>query len=146
MEKAPNINDTILINRFKKFKETPVNFKNNDGNDDDNRLPPGLGPAPPQPTFNDFQDFQVPPPPAFPEFQEPYQNYFFNQQQPKNTFDRIGNAPVDPGEQVMSEIERVVEKAKHEEEVEKIMPADPLLEYFNRADEIRRPDFIWQKM
>ena len=39
----------------------------------------------------------------------------------------------------------VVEKAKHEEEVKKITSADPLLEYFNRADEILRPDFIWQK-
>ena len=45
----------------------------------------------------------------------------------------------------MSEMERVVEKAKHEEEVEKITPAAPLLEYFNRVDEILRPNFIWQK-
>ena len=67
LEKAPDINDIILIKRFKKFKEIPVNFNNND--DDDNRPPPpGLGPAPPPPTFNDFQDFQAPPPPTFPEF------------------------------------------------------------------------------
>ena len=33
----------------------------------------------------------------------------------------------------MSEIERVVEKAKHEEEVKKNTSADPLLEYFNRG-------------
>ena len=45
----------------------------------------------------------------------------------------------------MSEIERVVEKAKHEEEVEQINPADPLLEYFQRADEILKTDFVWQK-
>ena len=48
-------------------------------------------------------------------------------QQPKNAFDRVGSATIAPGEQVMSEIERVVERAKHEEEVEQINPADPLL-------------------
>ena len=45
----------------------------------------------------------------------------------------------------MSEIERVVEKAKEEEEVEKIRPADPLLEYFNKANDILTSDFVWQK-
>ena len=63
----------------------------------------------------------------------------------KKTFDRVSSAPVAPGEQVMSEIERIVEKAKHEEEVEQINPADPLLEYFQRADEILKTDFVWQK-
>ena len=35
VSKAPNINDTILINRFKKFKEEPISFNNNNNNDDD---------------------------------------------------------------------------------------------------------------
>ena len=38
----------------------------------------------------------------------------------------------------MSEIERVVEKAKQEGEVEQIIPANPLLIYFQKADEILR--------
>ena len=45
----------------------------------------------------------------------------------------------------MSEIERVVEKAKHKEEVEQINLADPLLEYFQRTDDILKTDFVWQK-
>ena len=45
----------------------------------------------------------------------------------------------------MSKIECVVEKAKHEEEVEQTNPSDPLLEYFQRADEILKTDFVWQK-
>ena len=45
----------------------------------------------------------------------------------------------------MSEIERVVEKAKQEEEVEKFTPADILLQYFNKADEILKTDFVWLK-
>ena len=58
LRKAPDINDTILIQRFKKFKDDPVNFNNsNDNNyDDDNNKPNYLGPAPPAPKANDFQD------------------------------------------------------------------------------------------
>ena len=33
---APDISDTILLRRFKKFKETPVNYKDNDDDDYDN--------------------------------------------------------------------------------------------------------------
>ena len=65
------------------------------------------------------------------------------QQQPRNN--PFESAPVAPGEQVTSEIELVVEKAKEEEEVEKITPTDPLLEYFNKADKILKTDFVWQK-
>ena len=159
LEKAPAINDTILIQRFKKFKDDPVNFNNSNdnNNDDDNNKPDYLGPAPPSPTANGFQDLLYQPPlaifsqsifdqsqpnlcnkPIFLQLQQ-------QQQQPKNAFDRVGSAPITPGEQVMSEIEHVVEKAKHEEEVEQITPADPLLEYFNKADEILKTDFVWQK-
>ena len=35
LSKAPDINDTILLQRFKKFKETPINYNDNDNNDDD---------------------------------------------------------------------------------------------------------------
>ena len=33
---APDINDTILLQRFKKFKETPINYTDDDDNDDNN--------------------------------------------------------------------------------------------------------------
>ena len=33
---APDINDTILLHRFKKFKETPINYNDNDDADDNN--------------------------------------------------------------------------------------------------------------
>ena len=35
LSKAPDINDMILLQRFKKFKETPINYNDNDDNDDD---------------------------------------------------------------------------------------------------------------
>ena len=68
LSKVPDITDAILIQKFKKFKDDPVNFNNsNDNNDDgDNNKPNYPGPAPPAPTTNDFQDlpdilFQPPP-------------------------------------------------------------------------------------
>ena len=48
-----------------------------------------------------------------------------------------------PGEQVMGE--RVVEKAKQEEEIEQIIPNNLLLGYFNNADQILNSNFILQK-
>ena len=45
LQGAPSVNDTILIQRFKKFKETPVNYNNNnddDDNDDNNKKPPSV--------------------------------------------------------------------------------------------------------
>ena len=35
LSKAPDINDLILFQRFKKFKEAPINYNNNNDNDDD---------------------------------------------------------------------------------------------------------------
>ena len=68
LSKVADITDTILIQRFKNFKDDPVNFNNSkDNNDDgDNNKPNYPGPAPPAPTTNDFQDlpdilFQPPP-------------------------------------------------------------------------------------
>ena len=125
LEKAPDINDTILIHRFKKFKDDPVNLNNsNDNNDDDdNNKPDCPGPAPPAPTANDFQDLFYQPPPVISSqstFDQSQPNLYNKpiflqlQQQPENAFDRVGSAPISPGEQVMSEIERAGEKAKHE--------------------------------
>ena len=58
LDKAPDINDSILIQRSKEFKDDPINFNNsNDNNDDDDNNKPNYpGPAPPAPTSNGFQD------------------------------------------------------------------------------------------
>ena len=128
LEKAPDIDDTILIHRFKKFKDDPVTFnssKDNNDNDDNNKVNyPGL--APPAYTADDFQDlpnilFQLPPETSTQStFNQSQPNLYnkpiFSQlQQPKNAFDRVGNAPIAPGEQIMCKIECIVEKTKHEE-------------------------------
>ena len=149
LDKAPDINDTILIQRFKKFKDDPVTFNNSNNNNDDddnNNNKPNYPAGPALPTFNDFQNlFQTPTPPSYQVpsvFNKPT---IFQQQQAKSTFGKVYSMPTGPGEQVMSEIERVVEKAKHEEEVERIIPSGPLLEYFQKADEILKTDFVLQK-
>ena len=36
LSKAPGTNDTIFLQRFKKFKETPINYNDNDDDDDNN--------------------------------------------------------------------------------------------------------------
>ena len=56
-------------------------------------------------------------------------------------FDRFSSAAV-PGTQVMSEIEKVIEKEKTKEQEKEITPSDPLLEYFRNADEILSDNFI----
>ena len=78
LEKAPDINDIILIQRFKKFKDDHVNFNNsNDNNgDDDNNKPDYPGPAPPPPTASDFQYLLYQPPPAI------FSQSTFDQSQP----------------------------------------------------------------
>ena len=48
-----------------------------------------------------------------------------------------------PGEQVMSEIERVIEKEKEENEVD--VPDDPLLEYFKRINDVLEENCRLQK-
>ena len=58
--KVPNVNDTVLLKRFKKLKDDNNN-NNNNNNDDDNDDNDGginpLGPAPPLPTINNFSSF-----------------------------------------------------------------------------------------
>ena len=111
LSKTPDINNTILIQRFKKFKDDPVNFNNSNNNNDDNdnNKPNYLGPAPPAPTANDFQDL---PDILFQPLPEISSQSTFNQsrpnlynkpifsqlQQPKNAFDRVGSAPIAPGQ------------------------------------------------
>ena len=50
-----------------------------------------------------------------------------------------------PGTQVMSEIEKVVEKEKIKEQEKEIIPSDPLLEYFKNADKLLNDNFILAK-
>ena len=67
LSKAPDINDTILINRFQKLKETDEHYNANDNDDDDDGDNNNngcfinlLGPIPSPPNFNDFtQTFQI---------------------------------------------------------------------------------------
>ena len=144
-------NDTILLQRFKKFKEMPINYSNNDDNDDDDNndnninniknfnynyisLSPPLSPvklgdifetAPPSFNFNNV-DLQQ------------------QQQQQQQPFDRVSTAAA-PGTQVMSKIEKVIEKEKTKEQEKEITPSDPLLEYFKNADEILNNNFILEK-
>ena len=72
LSKAPDINDTILIQIFKKLKENPINYGKDDDDDDNNNKPNTFepGPAPPPPTFSDFSDIFEPPPPP-PSTQQP---------------------------------------------------------------------------
>ena len=153
---APVINDTILLQRFKKFKENPINYNGNDDDDDDSNdsgnNPAGL--PPPPPTLNDFSDFfskpkpfllsSPPPPPSQKIFSTPQIPTQPMQNKP-NIFDKFSSAAVTPGEEVMSEFERVVEKEKVKEEIEQITPSDPSLEYFNNVDQILNSNFILQK-
>ena len=153
LSRAPNINDTILLNRFKILKDDPINYNNNDNNnnnnndndDNDGRINP-LGPPPPPPTFNDFPSFSQTPTQPPNTFQPPsdllgaaplpplfndFPSYFPTPQPPTqpptqrqpNVFDRFPTT-VTPGEQVMSKIERVIEKEKTKET--EITPSDPL--------------------
>ena len=123
---------------------------NNNNDDDDNSKPHSGGSPPPPPTFSYFPGFfQSNQAPSAPTQQlSPYvfpKPTFQSSQQQRNAFDRFSTTPTGPGEQVMSKIESVVEKARHEEEVEQKIPGDPLLEYFGKADENLKTDFVLQK-
>ena len=144
---APDFNDTILLHRFKKFKETPINYNDNDDDDDNNdhninnsknfnynniSLSP-----PPSPVKVD--DIFETAPPAF-----NFNNVDLQQQQQQQPFDRFSTAAV-PGTQVMNEIEKVIEKEKTKEQEKEITPSDPLIEYLKHADEILSDNFILEK-
>ena len=156
LSKAPDINDTILLQRFKKFKETPINYNDNDddNDDDDNNINNSknfnynnisLSP-PPSPV--ELGDIFETAPPSFNfnnvDLQQQQQQKQQQQQQRQQPFDRFSTAAA-PGTQVMSEIEKVIEKEKTKEQEKEITPSDPLLEYFKNADEILNDNFILEK-
>ena len=150
LSKAPGINDTILLQRFKKFKETPINYHDNDDNDDDNN------------NINNSKNFNYnnisrSPPPSPVKLSDIFEtaplSFNFNngdlqqqqqQRQQQQPFDRFSTAAA-PGTQVMSEIEKVIEKEKTKEQEKEITPSDPLLEYFKNPDEILNNNFILEK-
>ena len=156
LTKAPDINDTILLQRFKNFKETPINYNNN--NDDDynnnnninnsknvNYNNISLSPPPSAVKLGDIFETA---PPSFNfnnvDLQQQQQQLKQQLQQLEQPFARFSTAAV-PGTQVMSEIEKVVEKEKIKEQEKEITPSDPLLEYFKNADEILNNNFILGK-
>ena len=144
---APDINDTILLHRL---KETPMNYNNNDDDDDnnDNNINNSKN-------FN-YNNISLSPPPSPVKvgdiFETALPSFNFNnvdlqqqqQQQRQQPFDRFSTAAV-PGTQVISEIEKVIEKEKTKEQEKEIRPSDPLLEYFRNADEVLRDNFILEK-
>ena len=147
---ASDINDTILLHRFKKFKETPINYNDNDDDDDnkDNNINNrrninynNVSLSPPLSPIKVSNIFETVPP-----------SFNFNnvdlqqqqQQQQQQPFDRFSTAAV-PGIQIMSKIERVAEKEKAKEQEKEITLSDPLLEYFKNADEILNNNFILEK-
>ena len=143
---ACDINDTVLLHRFKKLKETPVNYNYNDDDDNnDNNINNSknnnynnisLGP-PPSPIKLSYI-FETAPP-SFNFSNVNLQQQLQQQQQRQQPLDRFSTAAV-PGTQVMSEIEKVIEKEKTKEQEKEITPSDLLLEYFKNAD-----NFILEK-
>ena len=114
LSKAPDINDTILLQRFKKFKETTINYNDND-DDDNNNINNSKN-------FNYNNIFLDPPPSPVrlgDIFETAPPSFNFNnvnlqqqqQQQRQQPFDRF-STPAAPSTQVMSKIEKVIEKEK----------------------------------
>ena len=152
LSKAPNISDTILVQRFKKFKEAPIHYNDNDDDDDNNGNNINnsknfnynnisLSPPPSPVKLGDIFETA---PPSFNFNNGDLQQQQQQQQQPQQPFDRFSTAAV-PGTQVMSEIEKVIEKEKTKEQEKEITPSDSLLEYFKNADQILSDHFILEK-
>ena len=154
LSKAPDINDTILLQRFKKFKETSINYNDNDDDDDNNE-----NNVDNSKNFN-YNNISLSPPPSPVKLGDIFEtappSFNFNnanlqqqqqqqqQRQRQEPFDRFSTAAA-PGTQVMNEIEKVTEKEKTEEREKEITHSGPLLEYFKNADEILNDNFILEK-
>ena len=124
LSKAPDINDTLLLQRFKKFKETPINYNDNGDNDEDdsninntknfncNNI--SLSPTPSPVKLGDIFEAA---PPSF-NFNNVDLQQQQQQQRQQQPFDSFSTAAA-PGTQVMSEIEKVIEKEKAKEQERK---------------------------
>ena len=158
LSKAPDINDTILLRRFKKIKETPINYNDYDDDDNDDNNDNNINNSKninynnislsPPPSPVKLSDIFETAPPSFNfnnvDLQQQQQQQQQKQQQQQQAFDRLSTAAI-PGIQVMSEIEKVVEKEKTKEQEKEITPNDTLLEYFKNADQILNDNFILEK-
>ena len=122
----------------------------NDNNDDDDNNDNNINNSK---NFN-YNNISLSPPPSPVKLGDIFEtappSFNFNnvdlqqQQQQQQPFDRFSTTPV-PGTQIMSEIEKVIEKEKTKEQEKEITPSDPLLEYFKNADEILSDNFILEK-
>ena len=132
-----------MLQRFKKFKETPINYNDNDDNDDDDNNDNNINNSK---NFN-YNKISLSPPPSPVKLGDIFEivppSFNFNNVDLR-PFDRFSTAAA-PGAQVMSEIEKVIEKEKIKEKEKEITPSDPLLEYFKNADEILNDNFILEK-
>ena len=133
--KAPDINDLILFQIFKKFKETPINCNNNNDNDDDDNNDNNINNS----KNFDYNNISLSPPPSPVKLGDIFEgapsSFNFNnvdlqqqqqQRQRQQPFDRFSTAAA-PGTQVMSKIEKVIEKEKTKEQEKEITPSGPLL-------------------
>ena len=112
---APDINDTVLLHRFKKFKETPINYNDNDddGNNDNNIN---------NSKNNNYNNISLNAPPSPIKLSNIFEtappSFNFNnvdlQQQQQQPFDRFSTAAIQD-EQIKSEIEKAVQKEKIKE-------------------------------
>ena len=147
LSKAPDINNMILLQKVKQLKKTPINYNDNDDDDDnnDNNINNSKN--------INYNNISVSPPPSPVKFGDIFEaaspSFNFNnvdlqEQQQQQPFDRFSTAAI-PGTQVMSEIEKVVEKEKTKEQEKEITPSDPLLEYFKNTDQILNYNFILGK-
>ena len=151
LSSAPNINNVILRRRFENLKRTdePFNADSHD-DDDDGSGNNGLGP-PPSPPNLDFLRPTAPPltPPILsPQRLIPTAPPLENVAPPPpfSLFikkDASTGTLATPGEQIISEIERVIEKEK--EESAEVDPDDPLSEYFKGINDDLDENYRRQK-
>ena len=149
---APNVNNVVLKHRLDhlKKKDEPYNRgaddDGNDNNDDGLSLPPSpprfnlptaptLSPPPSNINFEPRVEPSAPPLLRATELPQPPYHLFAKKD--------VATGPIIPGEQVMSEIERVIEKEKNKRE--EVIPDDPSLEYFDKATDVLDFNYELQK-
>ena len=136
-KKALEVNDVILKRRFENLKRADESYNHgDDDNDDDSQPPPPLDP-PPSPINLNFLQPTAPPLPYEPTAPplSPVEN--LPPPPPYSLFarkDASTGTEATPGEQVMSEIERAIEKEKTE--TEEVIPDDPHLQYFEGINKV----------
>ena len=123
ISKAPQINDVISRRRFENLRKTGTPWLATIAHQP---TAPPLSPEPTAPLLSPTEN--LPPPPPYSLFAR------------KDVFT---GTDATPGEQVMSEIERVIEKEKTE--TEEVIPDNPLLQYFEGINEVLDMSYQLQK-